>query len=776
MPNTIEVAQLCINALHHPVMVLNNSSVIATNHSLEALLCDLPISLDELRSTLERIVKESPLSPEVELLTRNSIKRNFRIHVAPFQCESGIESIFFSLTEITVEKVLKDQLKEVEDRFRRLIELMHHSEQTARVGAWEWDISSGSVYWSDEIYRIHGLDPGTPPEISKALSYYPEAAREQLQKALKRAVDHKTNYEIELPIIRSNGEVAWLRSIGTPVIKDGKVVAMRGAAQDVTEKYLSISQLSAAKDFAQLALDGADLGAWDWNITTDTTVFNDRWYTMLGYQPEELPSVGASFFGLIHPDHKERVKEKIDAHIRDSSKNFEFEVPLRCKNGEYRWVLSRGHVLEWDDSRKPLRMAGTHLDIHDSKEREAQLTQYVKELESIKIQLQQKGMALDAARMRAEEASKAKSEFLANMSHEIRTPMNGVLGMGELLLHSDLNEEQRDLLTNLLDSGRSMITVVNDVLDFSKIEAGRLDVVNEPFSTRDLLSKLHSMFQAEAQVRRINFSVVTTPRVPAALIGDNSRLKQILVNLVGNALKFTPAQGKISVSVDYRTPHLTLAVSDTGIGIPAAKQLLIFEPFSQADTSISRQFGGTGLGLSITTRLIKLLNGTLTLESKEGTGSTFTVTLPCPETELKTQGGTDSESPSLKDTLVKGLNILVAEDNPVNQKLISTLLDRAGHQVTIANNGREVIELHTGNQFDLILMDIHMPEVDGEQATKQIRAGKIRSAIPIIAVTANALLGDKERFLELGMDGYISKPLNSKELIDLIQSFAEKSV
>jgi CheY-like chemotaxis protein len=246
--------------------------------------------------------------------------------------------------------------------------------------------------------------------------------------------------------------------------------------------------------------------------------------------------------------------------------------------------------------------------------------------------------------------------------------------------------------------------------------------------------------------------------------------------LVGNALKFTPAEGKISVSVDYRSQHLTLAVSDTGIGIPAAKQLLIFEPFSQADTSISRQFGGTGLGLSITTRLIKLLNGTLTLESKEGTGSTFTVTLPCPETELKTQGGKDSESPSLKDTLVKGLNILVAEDNPVNQKLISVLLDRAGHQVTIANNGREVIELHTGNQFDLILMDIHMPEVDGEQATKQIRAGKIRSAVPIIAVTANALLGDKERFLELGMDGYISKPLNSKELIDLIQSFAEKSV
>ena len=661
-----------------------------------------------------------------------------------------------------------------EKKLRLTLDLMQSAEQLANVGAWEWDIEDNKLYWSEELYRIHEHPLGTPLELQQAIRYYFQPGRTKVEDTLAKVIEHAVPFQLELPIQVPSGKTVWLRSKGTPVVRNGKVVAIRGAAQDVTEQLRSFTQLALAHDLARVALDGADLGAWDWNIETDAAIFNDRWYYMLGYAPGEIPALGESFFALVHPDHKDHVHSVIQAHLWDSSSNFEFEVPLRTKSGEYRWVLSRGQLIERNEENSPLRMVGTHLDIQDQKERENQLTEYIEELEAVRQQLQLQGRQFELAKKRAEEASKAKSEFLANMSHEIRTPMNGVLGMGELLLHTPLSEEQRDLLQNLLDSGRSMINVVNDVLDFSKIEAGRFDIVYEPFSPRDLLNSISTMFHSEAHRRKLNFVVSLNDDVPQHIMGDQSRLQQILVNLVGNAIKFTPPQGTVELNASVENGTIRLAVKDSGIGISQQNQALIFEPFSQADSSISRRFGGTGLGLSITSRLVSLMNGTISVSSAERQGSEFTVSLPCSIPAEKPRSPQPTSIVEVENLPTKALKILVAEDNLVNQKLIYTLLHKAGHEVTIANNGREVLQLHSENPFDIILMDVHMPEMDGEQATLSIRRGSNSPTIPIIAVTANALLGEKERLLKLGMNGYIAKPINTRELLRMVQTLSER--
>jgi CheY-like chemotaxis protein/two-component sensor histidine kinase len=350
--------------------------------------------------------------------------------------------------------------------------------------------------------------------------------------------------------------------------------------------------------------------------------------------------------------------------------------------------------------------------------------------------------------------------------------MNGVLGMGELLKQTPLDPEQSDLLDSLLQSGRSMISVVNDVLDFSKIEAGRLDIVVEPFDVNHLISNIAAVFNTTANARAISFSTSIDSTLPKIVNGDSARLQQVLVNLVGNALKFTPPGGTVKVSAAASVLHeeerLIFKVSDTGIGISLEAQSQIFEPFIQADNSITRRFGGTGLGLSITSRLIKLMNGSLELTSTPGCGSEFTVSVPCSRHhQSETSPANDLKAQPIHER--KALRVLVAEDNAVNQKLIVKLLEKAGHHVTLAENGLEVIARHGKGEFDVILMDVHMPEMGGEQATQIIRSGSINPHVPIVAVTANALAGDKERLLALGMTHYVSKPIDTKELMRVLQ-------
>lgn len=381
--------------------------------------------------------------------------------------------------------------------------------------------------------------------------------------------------------------------------------------------------------------------------------------------------------------------------------------------------------------------------------------------------IEQKLLEVEKLKAKAEAASDAKSQFLANMSHEIRTPMNGILGMTELAMQAESAEEQRECLSTIRSSGDSLLSILNDLLDLSKIEAGKFEIGRAPFSLRELVKESGKVFAFRIKEKGLHFESSVAESLPDLLMGDALRLRQILLNLLGNAVKFTQ-EGTIALTAagerDGDKVQLRLAVRDSVIGITPERQSRIFDAFHQADESIAQKYGGTGLGLSICLKLVTLMGGVIEVASELGKGSTFSVVVPLlvlPE-EPRNLG----ESCVVPQTVVAPLSILVAEDNPVNQKVAARLLEKQGHRVTIAENGKIALEEFQRGSFDLILMDIQMPEMDGLEAASNIRRIEQtrKTRIPIIAMTAQTMTGDRDNCFAAGMDGFVSKPIRLPEL------------
>jgi CheY-like chemotaxis protein len=395
----------------------------------------------------------------------------------------------------------------------------------------------------------------------------------------------------------------------------------------------------------------------------------------------------------------------------------------------------------------------------------------------LEMAMQERELELIAARHAAEDANRAKSAFLATMSHEIRTPLNAMIGNLTLIGMSGLNEEQRQYMQNCTSASQGLLRVINDVLDFSKIEADKIELVNENYSPAAMLDNLVNMFACRAEEKRLRLNLEITGPLPGCILGDCQRLSQVISNLLSNAIKFTH-QGDITISAstghsEHGAMLLVVSVSDSGIGIPPEQHNVIFDSFTQLDNFTTRRQGGTGLGLAICRRLVEIMGGEIALVSAPDVGSTFTIRIPVAVCDAPAA----KEIPK-KTGKVTPRTILLADDDALGRMVVTTLLERKGHTVTAVENGARLLETMQNCTFDILLTDISMPDMEGTEVARIIRSRESSgsSPIPIIALTAHAFNNDRERFIDCGISGYIAKPFNFEELLNLIEELCSARI
>ena len=525
--------------------------------------------------------------------------------------------------------------------------------------------------------------------------------------------------------------------------------------RDISERKRAEEALQQSEERLNFVLQGSNLGYWDWNLETNTVQRNARWAEMLGYALDDIALTVKQWVDFIHPDDQNAAVRSIQDHIAGQSPMHRVEYRMITKEGSYRWILDQAKIVQYDAVGKPIRMSGTHTDITERKAAEEKLK---------------------AAQMESEAASRVKTEFLANMSHEIRTPLNGVLGMLQLLVTTNQTDEQQEYTLAAIKSTNRLARLLADILDISKIEAGRMQIIEGEFSICNLRESIMELFSLPAQDKALAFDFLFDAQMPQILIGDETRLRQILSNLVGNAIKFTE-KGFIRVQASplpcSKNAHtrVLFTVEDTGIGITDEQLKDIFEPFVQVEGSYTRRFQGAGLGLSIVRQLVNLMDGEIVIDNTPGKGSTFYLSLL-----FKLPAGNKDSDTQLMQTDTcnddPALRILFAEDDETSLISGKKMLEKSGYTVITATDGLQSLRLLAVQDIDLILMDIQMPTMDGVEATKAIRASSTlgsKAHIPIIAMTAYAMNGDKEKFLAAGMNDYISKPVDMDVLREAIK-------
>ena len=711
------------------------------------------------------------------------------------------------------------------------------AQRIARLGNWNLNLVTGELHWSDEVFRIFGLDPEAFPASYQAFleSVHPED-RDSVDRAYSESVKNRVPYDIAHRVLVPDGTLKWVQERGeTYCDPHGAPLRSVGTVQDITSRRQDREALRAHKERLELVIKATGVGLWDWNVQTGETTFNERWAEIVGYGLNELAPLSIETWQrLAHPDDLKRSDELLQRHFAGEVETYACEARMRHKDGHWVWVLDTGRVIEWGPDRKPRRMAGTHVDITervrmdeelrdnaakyrnvidnarqgfwliDTERRTLEVNEALCELlgygegemrghspmeftdEAGRAIFQEQTTRIDSsehrsyeiglrhrdgrmiptafsattlrdrhgeligafafvtdltetkrherelieARESAEAANRAKSEFLANMSHEIRTPLNGVIGMARLLTDTPLNDEQRDYAQTVRSSGEALLGLINDILDFSKIEAGRLELEIRDFDLRASLGEIAALMSVRAREKDLGFLCHVETDVPDRLCGDPGRLRQCLLNLLGNAIKFT-AEGRVELGVELVESlpdgdlRLRFTVRDSGIGIPADKQPMLFERFQQVDASTTRKYGGSGLGLAITRRLVGLMDGEIGVRSEPNAGSEFWFTVrlvpgksPAESIEVGRRGVVREHLPERREGRGR---ILLAEDNLTNQKVAAILLGKLGYQVGLAENGRAAIEALRERSYDLVLMDCQMPEMDGYAATRAIR-------------------------------------------------------
>jgi len=805
----------------------------------------------------------------------------------------GTNNIFAIARDVTLERARQHALQHSEERFELAV-------RGAGDGIWEIpQLSSDELWGSARFYELLGLSPADGLlSARRLLGRMLLEDRRAVLRSLRMHFRWHDRFQVECRI-PTGGGLRWFRLSGQAVFDDaGRARRMAGSLSDIDEFKTALEKLSFSEAMLQETSSIAHVGAWSLDIKTMTPSWSAEVYRIHGLPPVKQPDLNEAI-NYYAPEARPLIRDAIEDSIRAGS-HWDLEVPLIRADGVRRWVRAMGRP-DYKDG-EVVRLWGSIQDITDRKDTESRLTAYLAEVEEARQMLQdqagqlaRQAAELAVARETAEESVRVKSAFLANMSHEIRTPMNGILGMAALLAETPLTEEQVEYVTAIRQSGDSLLTIINDVLDFSKMDAGKVELEIEPFDLLACVEESMDLLAERAYGKGVDIASFVDPSLPSAVMGDPGRLRQILLNLLGNAVKFTD-KGEVYCSVrpDSNGDGVRFEISDTGIGMNKATLSKLFRPFTQADAGTTRRFGGTGLGLAISKELAEAMGGSIGAVSSPGKGSTFRFELPLQPAEdsaplqmpamlrsgrpllavngpatrrsavalleawevspvvasnwsdaeavaspevalidpnfadgrgLELAGRLRRANPSarlgillepgdgsaaaLRDRGFQPLRqpfgvrrlvqlcrtpdrraaepkserdsrphpsaspkpaarVLVAEDNVVNQRVVARMLSRIGCEPTVVPNGVDALEQALSGSYDVVLMDCQMPEMDGFAATRAIRE-KLGPHLPIIALTANAMQGDRERCLEAGMDDYLTKPMDLDVLAETLR-------
>ena len=561
---------------------------------------------------------------------------------------------------------------------------------------------------------------------------------------------------------KKSGELYWENASISPIVNSrGEITHYVAVKEDITERKWFIEELKRSEANLAQAQQIARLGSWDYDFKSNVLKWSREVYRIFEIDPDEFEESYESFLDIIHPDDRDLVNEAFNASVNNKTP-FNIEHRLLMKDGRIKYVNESCETTH-DDEGNPIRSTGVVLDITGRKEFER---------------------ALAEAKESAENANLAKSRFLANMSHEIRTPLGAIIGMAELLGGTNLDDEQAKYARIINSAGENLLAIINDVLDLSKIEAGHVQLERKAFSPAEVIAGQAETFLVSAQAKGLELSVIIDPQIPPLVMGDPVRLAQVLGNLLGNAVKFTekdwiriqagPGQGRDQGTDPPGT--LLFSVADTGIGIPKDRVEDVFEMFTQVETSNTSQYTGTGLGLAICRNLVQLMGGEIWVESRPGRGSRFFFTASLEP--VPAGSSPHGKKEAMKGEAVPSMKILLVEDHDDIRLLMTTYLKKTPHSVTTAVNGLEAVEKFSSEKFDIVLMDVRMPVMDGYAATAEIRKiekERGQGRTPIIALTAHALREDQEKSIQAGCDDHMTKPVKKKDLLEKINSYAART-
>jgi PAS domain S-box-containing protein len=711
----------------------------------------LELSSDELTTANSRL--------QSELASRENAIARLRATAQSLQEESGFKGVSSESDDLDVLIELVSGLVQYRRESQKVIHEAQRALENQKFALDQHAIVSITdregtiIYANDRFCEISGYTrqelEGANHRIVNSGYHPPEFFRDMWQSILAGNV-----WAGELQNKAKDGSVYWVAATIVPFLDDEQqpyqYVAIR---TDITARHLASGKLQEQLHFVEELIEAIPLPVYVKDEDRKYRVLNRAFEQYFGISRSDY--LGKTVFELLTADGAQ-VHDAHDRELLDTVSRQSYEAQIAQRDGILRdGIYHKATLTRPDGSISGL--VGTISDITERKVLEHQML---------------------AAKEAAEAANRAKSDFLANMSHEIRTPMNGIIGMIELALDTELEPEQQEFLGIARSSADGLLAIINEILDFSKIEAGKVGLEFVTFDLVAVITETLKLLQVSASQKGLQLRQDIAPEVPHHLSGDPLRLRQILLNLMSNAIKFT-GQGNVelraSVDVAADRPLLHLAVADTGIGIPPDRQGHIFDAFAQEDASTTRRYGGTGLGLTICRHLVELMGGTIRVESAPGKGSVFHVLLPLIESSAPQTKGTAVRAGPAPEAAA-GLNILVAEDNSVNQKVITTLLTKLGHRVVLATNGHEAIDQWTEGRFDLILMDMQMPLLGGIDATRLIRQREkernMERFTPIYALTAAAMVDEQEKGLAAGLDGYLTKPIDRAALLQVLDHVA----